>query len=295
MQAIGGGGGQNAPTQPIGGGGQPKQNVGNNPPREVDPSGLGIFEDPLPDRTKGLYYRQGWWRRQVGESPRARYIGKLSKDGTTVTRGGISLPFSKIQAAVNDRNGPETLDEWAQWFESHNEQPGRDAWDPQKFLDSLGNSGIINSASDRKYNNPGFEWEKGVAVKDIKSLVSDYENFILSAIFAPIPQFSNTSIEKIIESSRRAASPQKLEGARALDKKLGHALAGKYTSAFSGLKSTQANAEKLIEDILKNPHTTDYLTKYIDVYDKLGRGVRFERDTNRFVGFMEGSLRTPPK
>lgn len=106
-----------------------------------------------------------------------------------------------------------------------------------------------------------------------------------------LPQFSKSTVDAIIASSRRAVG-QITEGARAIDKKLGHAEARGCQSAFQGVKSTQANAEAIIQDILSNPSRTFYGDKVIDVYDAAGRGVRFDRDTNMFIGFLEGSLCT---
>lgn len=82
------------------------------------------------------------------------------------------------------------------------------------------------------------------------------------------------------------------EGARAIAKKLGHAQSGGHTSAFAGLKPTQANAEAIIRSALENPARTFYGEKVIDVYNAAGQGVRFDRATNLFRGFLEGGLAT---
>lgn len=62
--------------------------------------------------------------------------------------------------------------------------------------------------------------------------------------------------------------------------------------AFLGVKPNQANAEALIRSTLENPARTFYGDKVIDVYNAAGQGVRFDRATNAFRGFLEGGLAT---
>lgn len=106
-----------------------------------------------------------------------------------------------------------------------------------------------------------------------------------------LPAIAKSTVDNVVESAGRAASPQIQAGARALEKKLGHAAAGGFESAFAGIKPTQANAEKLIQNILGNAKTVDVKGKYVDVYNAAGQGVRYRKDTNEFVTFLEGSLR----
>jgi len=106
------------------------------------------------------------------------------------------------------------------------------------------------------------------------------------------PRFPARTVDDAIASSRRAASPQISEGARGIAKKLGHAEAQGFESAFKGLQPTQANAERLIRDILENPSRVIRADRVVDVYDALGRGIRLDRGTNGFRGFLEGALET---
>ncbi len=82
------------------------------------------------------------------------------------------------------------------------------------------------------------------------------------------------------------------EGARAIAKKLGHAESGSFSSAFAGIKPAQANAEAIIRGALTSPARTFYGDRVIDVYNGVGQGVRFDRATNTFKGFLEGGLAT---
>lgn len=96
--------------------------------------------------------------------------------------------------------------------------------------------------------------------------------------------------DDIIGTSRHWASPQIQEGKRALQKKNGHAMAGKYISAFENIDYTQENAEKLIHAIINDADVIvirPYLTK---VYNAKGQGVSFETKTAKFVGLVERSL-----
>jgi hypothetical protein len=56
------------------------------------------------------------------------------------------------------------------------------------------------------------------------------------------------------------------------------------------VKPTSANAEAIIRGTLENPARTFYGDKVIDVYNAAGQGVRFDRATNAFRGFLEGGL-----
>jgi hypothetical protein len=63
----------------------------------------------------------------------------------------------------------------------------------------------------------------------------------------------------------------------------------KIAIAFKGLKASQETAEEVIRDVLGNPSRVQVLDKYIDVYNAAGKGVRFSRTGNKFVGFLEAS------
>lgn len=101
-----------------------------------------------------------------------------------------------------------------------------------------------------------------------------------------LPQFDD------VLSSAGTQLKQTTQGVKHLAKKLGHAKSKGYESAFSGIKPTQANANKLIRNILSNPSSSTYGNKTIDVYNSLGQGVRFNRAKNQFVGLLERGLLT---
>jgi RHS repeat-associated protein len=104
-----------------------------------------------------------------------------------------------------------------------------------------------------------------------------------------LSQFTRSTVDDVVGSAGRLSpGGQITEGARAIAKKLGHAQAGGYSSAFAGVKATQANAEAIIRSTLENPVRTFYGDKVIDVYNAMGQGVRFDRATNAFRGFLEG-------
>lgn len=96
--------------------------------------------------------------------------------------------------------------------------------------------------------------------------------------------------DDIIKSSRTWANPQIQEGKRAIQKKIGHASAGNYQSAFSNIDFTQENAELLINKIIDKADAIvirPYLTK---IYNSAGQGVSIETRTGKFVGLVERSL-----
>jgi RHS repeat-associated protein len=108
-----------------------------------------------------------------------------------------------------------------------------------------------------------------------------------------LSQFTKSTVDDVVGSAGRLSpGGQITEGARAIAKKLGHAQSGGYSSAFGGVKPNQANAEALIRSTLENPARTFYGDKVIDVYNAAGQGVRFDRATNAFRGFLEGGLAT---
>ncbi len=96
--------------------------------------------------------------------------------------------------------------------------------------------------------------------------------------------------DDIIKTSRSWASPQIQEGQRAIQKKVGHASANNYVSAFENIKFTQKNAEKIINEIVIKADVVvirPYLTK---IYNSKGQGVSIETKTAKFVGLVERSL-----
>lgn len=108
-----------------------------------------------------------------------------------------------------------------------------------------------------------------------------------------LSQFTKSTIDDVAASAGRLCpGGQITEGVRAIAKKLGHAQAGGYPSAFAGVKATQGNAEAIIRSALENPARTFYGDKVIDVYNAAGQGVRFDRATNVFRGFLEGERAT---
>ena len=93
-------------------------------------------------------------------------------------------------------------------------------------------------------------------------------------------------------SSARGRSAQITEGARGIAKKQGNAARQGIQTAFDGVKPTQANADAIIRDVLQNPADRFIGDKVIDVYNAAGQGVRFEKGTGRFNGFLEGALKS---
>lgn len=91
---------------------------------------------------------------------------------------------------------------------------------------------------------------------------------------------------------RSAAKPhgQTTEAGRALAKKLGHAQAGGYRSAFEGIQPTRENGQRLVEQILSNPHRTIVGDKHVDVYNAAGQGIRIGAGTGKFETFLEAGL-----
>lgn len=104
--------------------------------------------------------------------------------------------------------------------------------------------------------------------------------------------FPQTTIDAVIQSSARARNSQITEGARAIQKKLGHAQSAGSTSAFDGIQPTQENAAKIIQDVMENPQRAVAGDKTVDVYNAAGQGVRFDKNTNQFVGFLEAGKAT---
>lgn len=100
---------------------------------------------------------------------------------------------------------------------------------------------------------------------------------------------TETEIQNVVQSSRRVRG-ETTEGARAIAKKRGHALSGGYVSAFEGISATQENAEVLIQNILTNPYRQFIGDRVIDIYNVRGQGVRFEKNTYKFITFLEESL-----
>lgn len=110
----------------------------------------------------------------------------------------------------------------------------------------------------------------------------------LDAIGAPpkrLPQFTKSTVDDVVASAGRLGpSGQIQEGARAIAKKLGHAQSGGYTSAFAGVKPTQANAEAIIRSTLQNPARTVHGDRVIDVYNAAGQGGTIRSSNQRLQG-----------
>lgn len=109
----------------------------------------------------------------------------------------------------------------------------------------------------------------------------------------PAPaSFPDSTVDAVVQSSARGRNAQITEGARAIQKKLGHAQAGGYKSAFDGIEPTQQNAEKVIRDVLKNPQRAAAGNKTVDAYNAAGQGVRFDANSKQFIGFLEAGKAT---
>ncbi len=111
----------------------------------------------------------------------------------------------------------------------------------------------------------------------------------LAASSLRISRFVTENLEVTLMSARDAVG-QTTQGARALAKKIGHAKGG--VSAFDGIALTQANAEALIKDIMTNPVSTAAGKTTMDFYNAAGQGVRVDKETGKFIGFLEAGKRT---
>ena len=100
---------------------------------------------------------------------------------------------------------------------------------------------------------------KRVTPDDWRAIKGEFEKSPCSCDLNMLPAVGKSTVDDVVASAKRRASPQKLEGARALDKKLGHAQREGYVSAFEGIRPTQENAEKVIQDILSQPTIIDRL------------------------------------
>jgi RHS repeat-associated protein len=108
-----------------------------------------------------------------------------------------------------------------------------------------------------------------------------------------LTQFAESTVDDVVASAGRLRlGGQISEGARAIAKKLGHAESEGFPSAFAGVNPTQANAEAIIRGAMANPAHTFYGDKVIDVYNAAGQGVRFDRATSAFKGFLERGIST---
>jgi len=131
----------------------------------------------------------------------------------------------------------------------------------------------------------------GLAAEDAAN-AADQLGLNLKRSPSPLPQFSRSTVDEVVLSSREPASSQIQQGARAIAKKLGHAKSGGFKSAFDGQPVSQASAEQLIRDTLSNPSRVFYGNTVIDVYNVANQGVRFDKATGTFIGFLEGTLAT---
>ena len=95
--------------------------------------------------------------------------------------------------------------------------------------------------------------------------------------------FPKSAVKQLIRSSRR------LRGRRPL----GHAkLEGhiaRRDPTFQSLVASQRVAEQIIEDVLTHPVRIVVGRKTVDIYNAVGQGVRFERESKEFQTFLEAS------
>jgi hypothetical protein len=80
----------------------------------------------------------------------------------------------------------------------------------------------------------------------------------------------------IIKTSRIWKSSQIQEGARAIDKKLGHSEAKNAASAFFGTKPTQTNAEKIINELMIDADAIVMRPVLTKIYKTNGQGVAIQ-------------------
>jgi len=99
-----------------------------------------------------------------------------------------------------------------------------------------------------------------------------------------------TKTDDIIQTSRKWSSPQIQEGARAIQKKIGHAESVNAKSAFKNIKYSQENAEQLIYDIINNADAVIIRSKRTMIYNSNGQGLSVNTKTGKFIGFVERNL-----
>lgn len=100
---------------------------------------------------------------------------------------------------------------------------------------------------------------------------------------------SRTTVDEVVGSSTRLQG-RTPAGARAIAKKIGHAKSAGYSSAFEGIAPIQINADVIIRQTLQSLSRVFVGEKVIDVYNAAGQGVRFDKVTNEFMGFLEEAL-----
>jgi len=96
--------------------------------------------------------------------------------------------------------------------------------------------------------------------------------------------------EKILITSQKWKSSQIQQGARAIDKKTGHAEAKKTVTEFSNIKPTQQNAEKLIQDIINDADAIVIRRFQTKIYRENGQGLAIATADGKFIGFVERAL-----
>jgi len=98
----------------------------------------------------------------------------------------------------------------------------------------------------------------------------------------------------IIETARKWKSPQIQEGARAIHKKIGHASKANanYNTAFAGVDISQANAEKLIHEIIEEAEVIVLRDGVVKIYRANGQGLTIKAHNAKFEGFVERVLET---
>ncbi len=97
-------------------------------------------------------------------------------------------------------------------------------------------------------------------------------------------------MEFILQTSRLWKSKQIQQGARAIQKKIGHAEGDLTVSAFEGIKHTQENAEILINDIVKNADVIVIRPELTKIYNKMGQGLSILTEDASFKGLVEIAL-----
>lgn len=98
----------------------------------------------------------------------------------------------------------------------------------------------------------------------------------------------------IIETARKWKSSQIQEGARAIHKKFGHAnkANANYNSAFADVGISQANAEKLIHEIIEEADAIVLRDGVVRIYRANEQDLAIKAHNAKFEGFVERVLET---
>ena len=132
-------------------------------------------------------------------------------------------------------------------------------------------------------------WDNG----DVLGVVGNFFEVLWDGVKTQAPTFSmlpENWINSVVKSlGKQYGNTQTTIGARALDKKIGHALSGGYKSSFGGIAATTENAQVLTRNILGNPSRVASGKVTTDNYNATGQGIRLNNATQKFVGFLEAS------